>query len=79
MFWIPGKAGDFYLYTSILWNDNWRYGSIRFCSPNRTVMKKPLFSLLFIVAAAIFLHSCSRGITVYEAANGKAKCGRYVR
>ncbi|HOZ76447.1 MAG TPA: hypothetical protein PLY34_00570 [Ferruginibacter sp.] len=42
-------------------------------------MKKPLFSLLFIVAAAIFLSSCSRGITIHEAANGKAKCGRYVR
>jgi hypothetical protein len=42
-------------------------------------MKKPFFSILFVVAAAMFLNSCSRGITVYEAANGKARCGRYVK
>ncbi len=36
--------------------------------------------VLGIVAfAAVILGSCSRGITVNEAANGKAKCGRYLR
>jgi hypothetical protein len=41
-------------------------------------MKKTLFSLL-LIAGIIFFSSCSRGITVYEAANGKAKCGRYIK
>ncbi len=36
-----------------------------------------LFALAF--AAVLFLYSCARGITPYEAANGKAKCGRYLR
>jgi hypothetical protein len=29
--------------------------------------------------ALIVLSSCSRQITVSDAANGKAKCGRYLR
>lgn len=31
------------------------------------------------MAAITYLSSCARGITPYEAANGKAKCGRYIR
>jgi hypothetical protein len=42
-------------------------------------MKKTTFSILFITAVIGFLSSCSRGITTYEAANGKARCGRYVK
>jgi len=28
---------------------------------------------------SVFLTSCARGISPYEAANGKAKCGRYIK
>jgi hypothetical protein len=28
---------------------------------------------------SVLLISCARGITPYEAAHGKAKCGRYLR
>lgn len=41
-------------------------------------MKKIIVSL-FVVTAVIYLSSCARGITTYEAANGKAKCGRYIK
>jgi len=27
---------------------------------------------------SVLLASCARGISPYEAANGKAKCGRYI-
>ncbi|MDO9375218.1 MAG: hypothetical protein V4725_05130 [Bacteroidota bacterium] len=41
-------------------------------------MKK--MTLTFAFAAALtFLFSCSRSITTYEAANGKARCGRSIR
>ena len=32
-----------------------------------------------VISTALFFSSCARGISPYEAANGKAKCGRYVR
>ena len=35
--------------------------------------------LLALVALVVVLSSCSRYITTYEAANGKAKCGRMIR
>jgi hypothetical protein len=35
--------------------------------------------MLLVLAVFAFLQSCARGITTYEAANGKAKCGRYIR
>jgi len=35
--------------------------------------------ILAVVIAIIALSSCSRGITPWQAANGKAKCGRWVR
>lgn len=41
-------------------------------------MKKITFT--FALAATLtFLYSCSRSITTYEAANGKARCGRSIR
>lgn len=36
-------------------------------------MKK---TLIIAVFAALLLGSCARGISPYEAANGKAKCGK---
>lgn len=41
-------------------------------------MKKANTILLAALLAVLFV-SCSRGITTYETANGKAKCGRYIR
>jgi len=41
-------------------------------------MKKFAIYLVIAVTVASFA-SCARGITVDEAANGKAKCGRYLR
>jgi hypothetical protein len=37
---------------------------------------KNLFLLIWV---ALILSSCARGITPYEAANGKAKCRRYIK
>lgn len=42
-------------------------------------MKKTLRQLFIAIALIAFCASCSRGITMFEAANGKAKCGRYIR
>lgn len=42
-------------------------------------MRKILMLCIAVVSAAIFFNSCARGISPFEAANGKAKCGRYVR
>ncbi|WP_262493768.1 hypothetical protein [Niastella koreensis] len=36
-------------------------------------------SLLLAAACLLFLASCTRFISPYEAANGRAKCGRGVR
>lgn len=42
-------------------------------------MRRILLSLV-IVSAALFFVSCARGITVEQAANGKARCGKsYLR
>jgi hypothetical protein len=35
--------------------------------------------LLVAFLLSIILFSCARGITPYQAANGKAKCGRYLK
>ena len=35
--------------------------------------------ILALIAIIVFLSSCNRYITTYEAANGKAKCGRVIR
>jgi hypothetical protein len=39
-------------------------------------MKKLIIALVLV---ALVGTSCSRGITPFQAANGKAKCGRYLR
>lgn len=36
-------------------------------------------TILAFLALIIFLTSCARAITPYEAAHGKAKCGRSLR
>gem|GEM_PF-1372972 len=41
-------------------------------------MKKNIFPIVIIIGTALLI-SCSRSITTYEAANGKAKCGRTIR
>ncbi|WP_262907865.1 hypothetical protein [Ferruginibacter lapsinanis] len=41
-------------------------------------MKKIAISVLFVSVVLMFT-ACARGISPYEAANGKAKCGRYLR
>jgi hypothetical protein len=35
--------------------------------------------LMIMAVAIIYTTSCARGISPYDAANGKAKCGRYLR
>lgn len=35
--------------------------------------------VLIALALSLLGASCSKGITPYEAAHGKAKCGRYIR
>ncbi|WP_277349343.1 hypothetical protein [Pseudoflavitalea sp. G-6-1-2] len=40
-------------------------------------MKK--LTLMALTALVILFGSCSRYITTYEAANGKAKCGKLLR
>jgi len=42
------------------------------------VMRKVSLFIVFVVTILSFI-SCSRGITPYEAANGRARCGRYIR
>ncbi len=34
---------------------------------------------VIILLLSLIIGSCARGITPYEAANGKAKCGRYIK
>jgi hypothetical protein len=41
-------------------------------------MKKLILPAALIITLFCML-SCAKGITTYEAANGKAKCGRYIR
>ena len=35
--------------------------------------------IVLVLLAVIVLSSCSRSITPWQAANGKAKCGRWLR
>ena len=42
-------------------------------------MKMKTKNILVLIALVIFFASCSRVITPYEAAHGKAKCGRSIR
>lgn len=41
-------------------------------------MRKVLTAGVFI-AFTLLMYSCSRNITPYQAANGKARCGRTLR
>jgi hypothetical protein len=47
-------------------------------NPKPPKMKKLLLPAVVITATMLLL-SCSKGITTYEAANGKAKCGRHIK
>lgn len=47
-------------------------------NPKQLNMKKAILPVIIIVATTLFI-SCSRGISMYDAANGKAKCGRHIR
>ena len=40
---------------------------------------KKIFTLALLVIILSECISCARGITPYEAANGHARCGRYIR
>jgi uncharacterized membrane protein len=42
-------------------------------------MKKLIALVALVVFLSSALASCSRYITTYEAANGKARCGRIIR
>lgn len=42
-------------------------------------MRKMLLLAVVLVSAALIFDSCSRGITVSEAANGRARCGKHLR
>jgi len=36
-------------------------------------------NLWIVIIFSLLIFSCARGITPYQAANGKAKCGRYLK
>lgn len=42
-------------------------------------MKRKVLLFLIITTVSFYCISCARGISTYEAANGKARCGRYIR
>lgn len=42
-------------------------------------MKRNSLFLLALVMTVLYVSSCAKGISPYEAANGKSKCGRYIR
>jgi hypothetical protein len=42
-------------------------------------MKRNGLLVFALVITMLYVSSCARGISPYEAANGKAKCGRNVR
>jgi hypothetical protein len=44
----------------------------------QNMRKNVVLGLLFIAVIICFL-SCSKDISIYEAANGKARCGKYIR
>jgi hypothetical protein len=41
------------------------------------ISMKKIIPILILLSVLLF--SCARGITPYQAANGKAKCGRYLK
>ncbi|GEM_PF-700549 len=46
-------------------------------SPKNRLDRKVL--ILAFLAVTLFFMACAKGITPYEAANGKAKCGNYLK
>lgn len=43
-------------------------------------MRAIIVSLVILFATSVLISSCARGITVEQAANGKARCGKnYIR
>ncbi|MFN8250660.1 MAG: hypothetical protein U0V75_02165 [Ferruginibacter sp.] len=43
-------------------------------------MRAIILSLVILFTVSVFVSSCARGITVEQAANGKARCGKnYIR
>lgn len=42
-------------------------------------MKRNSLLLFALVMTMLYVSSCAKGISPFEAANGKAKCGRSVR
>lgn len=42
-------------------------------------MRKIINLIIILATITIYCASCARGITTYEAAHGKNKCGRYIR
>jgi len=43
-------------------------------------MRTVVLSLFILFSASILISSCARGITIEQAANGKARCGKnYLR
>lgn len=42
-------------------------------------MKTKYLVVVVVVLLSVLLFSCAKGITPYEAAHGKAKCGRYLK
>ena len=42
-------------------------------------MRRNIVYLLVLIFVSCYCISCARGITPYEAANGKNRCGKYIR
>ncbi len=43
-------------------------------------MRAIILSLVILFTASVLISSCARGITIEQAANGKARCGKnYLR
>ncbi len=42
-------------------------------------MRKIIVSVAAVFFIVVYACSCARGISPYDAANGKARCGKYIR
>ncbi len=42
-------------------------------------MNRNLVQVLILISICFYCISCARGISPYEAANGKARCGKFIR
>lgn len=43
------------------------------------VFRKNVYSIAVVICMSAALTSCARGISVYQSANGKARCGNFLR